>query len=87
MAKSRVTKVIDPTKGTVILQAKKLSTNNWPSMIHAFETTQVNVPTEIEGVEIPEITTNLISYVRLDLLSPETVRELQIKMEQEKTKE
>jgi hypothetical protein len=79
MAKNRVTKVLSPSKG-VILQSRKFSTEKWPNVVYAFETNQVNVPTGIEGVEIPDVTTNLISYVRMDLLAPETIAELQNKI-------
>ena len=81
--KSRVTRVNAPGKG-VILQSKKFTTEKWPNMVFAFESTQVSVPTEIEGVEIPEVTTNLITYVRLDLLAPETVAELRNKIQMDK---
>ena len=83
MSKNRVTKVLSPSKG-VILQSRKFSTKKWPNIVYAFESVQVNVPTGIEGVEIPEVTTNLLSYVRMDLLAPETIAELQNKIKTDK---
>jgi hypothetical protein len=83
MAKSRVTKVNNVTKG-VLLQSRKFIPEKWPAMIFAFESSAVSIPTEIEGIEIPQTSVNLISYVRTDLLSPEVMSELRNKIQMDK---
>ena len=82
--KTKVTKVNNPTKG-VVLQSKKFPvTEKWPNVIFAFETSINNISTSIEGIEIPEVVVNAISYVREDLIPQEVLEEINNKIQMEK---
>ena len=82
--KTKITKVNNPSKG-VVLQSKRFpATERWPNVIFAFETKINNVSTSIEGIEIPEVIVDAISYVREDLIPQEVLEEINNKIQMEK---